>query len=261
MVYYITDFFSKNWSNLLLALVGLSAVWIYKTQEKEKIKDAAAIIVLQIDELQKRIREIQSYITNKGLNLSAFYESLPLMDINYWNKYKHIFIRKIDNKSYDNFNKFYQYVSCIQEQQELMRNLQKNYFFVKQNAISNVEFSFIIETLKEVDNSIISPEQLQNLMSSFPKSDDNSNNEQTIYNMILQLQQRNPNIDMERFWGIYQNKRERFIKITNSDSLTPYTPTQISETIQTTLDQYSLLNIDGLDGYRKLRELAQIDKK
>jgi len=43
----------------------------------------------------------------------------------------------MDNKSYNNLNKFYQYILYIQEQQDLLRNLQKNYFFVKQNAISN----------------------------------------------------------------------------------------------------------------------------
>ena len=155
------DFLKVNWVNLGLILVGLSAVWIYKMQEKGKLRDAACMIVLQINELQKRVQEIQSYITNQGLNLTAFYESLPLIDVNYWNNYKHLFVRKIDNKSYDSINKFYQYVTSMQEQQELLRNLQRNYFYVKQNAICNVEISFIIETLKEVDCSSISSNQLQ----------------------------------------------------------------------------------------------------
>lgn len=155
------DFLKVNWVNLGLILVGLSAVWIYKMQEKGKLRDAAYMIVLQINELQKRVQEIQSYITNQGLNLTAFYESLPLIDVNYWNNYKHLFVCKIDNKSYDSINKFYQYVTSMQEQQELLCNLQRNYFYVKQNAICNVEISFIIETLKEVDCSSISSNQLQ----------------------------------------------------------------------------------------------------
>jgi hypothetical protein len=122
----IIDFISKNWlgiSNFLIIIVGLSAVWIYKAQEKSKIQDAASLIVLQIDELQIRMQEIQSYITEQGLNFSAFYESLLLIDTNYWSKYKHLFVRKMDNKSYNNLNKFYQYILCIQEQQDLLRNL------------------------------------------------------------------------------------------------------------------------------------------
>ena len=159
----LINFIKDNWVNLGLIIVGLSAVWIYKAQEKEKMRDAASLVVLQIDELQKRVQEIQSYITNQGLNLTAFYESLPLIDVNHWKNYKHLFIRKIDTKSYDSINKFYQYVTSMQEQQELMRNLQKNYFFVKQSALCNVEISFIVETLKEVDSSSVSSKQLQEL--------------------------------------------------------------------------------------------------
>ena len=113
----IIEFISKNWlgiSNFLIIIVGLSAVWIYKAKEKSKLQDAASLIVLQIDELQLRMQEIQSYITEQGLNFSAFYESLLLIDTNYWSKYKHLFVRKMDNKSYNNLNKFYQYILCIQ---------------------------------------------------------------------------------------------------------------------------------------------------
>jgi len=260
----VIEFIGRNWisiSNFLIILVGLSAVWIYKAQEKAKIQDAASLIILQIDELQIRMQEIQSYITEQGLNFSAFYESLLLIDTNYWNKYKHLFVRKIDNKSYNNLNKFYQYVLCIQEQQELLRNLQKNYFFVKQNAISNTEFMYINETLREVEQSIISQEQLQNLINSIPKDGDNGMNQQTISNLIIQLQQKNPNIDVERFWTIYQNKRQLFLNITNGNSLTTYTPAQISTTIQAVLKQYALLEITGIEGYKKLRKMANMTDK
>lgn len=255
------QFFVEHWTNIsqfFLILVGLSAIVIYKLQEKNRIKDAASLIILQIDELQGRVQEIQSYITDRGLNMSAFYESLPLMDVNYWNEYKHLFIRKIDNKSYNNFNKFYQYVSCMQEQQELLRNLQRSYFFVKQQAISNCEFAYICETLKEVDNSIITPEQISSLLNSVPTGENNEDNRQIMHNVLLQLQQKNPNIDMERFWGIYQGKRQRFINITDQESLTTYTPTQIASTLQAMLNQIRLLEMAGTQGYNKLRQLAKM---
>ena len=46
----LLDFLKANWVNLGLILVGLSAVWIYKMQEKGKLRDAACMIVLQINE-------------------------------------------------------------------------------------------------------------------------------------------------------------------------------------------------------------------
>lgn len=204
---------------------------------------------------------MQSYITEQGINFSAFYESLLLMDTNNWNKYKHLFVRKIDNKSYNNLNKFYQYILCIREQQELLRNLQKNYFFVKQNAISNTEFMYICETLREVQQSIITPEQLQTLHNSIPKDGENGLNQQIISNLEIQLQQKNPNIDIERFWAVYPNKRQLFLNITNGNSLTAYTPMQISTTIQAVLKQYVLSKITGTDGYKKLRKIANMADK
>ena len=254
------DFLKANWVNLGLILVGLSAVWIYKMQEKGKLRDAACMIVLQINELQKRVQEIQSYITNQGLNLTAFYESLPLIDVNYWNNYKHLFVRKIDNKSYDSINKFYQYVTSMQEQQELLRNLQRNYFYVKQNAICNVEISFIIETLKEVDCSSVSSNQLQSFFQEVSTASAEKQSE-ILTNLVKQIEQNNPDIDMSRFWSIYQSKRKRFISITNGDSLTPYTPEQISSTLQSLLKQYVLLEIAGIEGYRTLCKIAKMINK
>ncbi len=261
----IFEFLQANWSDILIILVGLSAVGIYIVQERRKIKDAASLVVLQIDELQIRVQEIQSYITEQGLNFNAFYESLPLMEVNYWNKYKHLFIRRIDNKSYNTFNKFYQYISCIQEQQDLFRNLLKNYFFVKQSSISNVEFNYICETLKEVESSLISPEQLQALLDSIPKGNENEKEneiiQQTLSNFFAQLQQKNSNIDAERFWTIYGNKRNRFLTIVNNNALTTYTPMQVFTTLQAVLKQYVLLEIAGTDGYRKLCKIAKITNK
>ena len=241
-------------------MVGSFALLIYIFQERNKIKNAASLVILQIDELQTRVQEIQSYITDQGLNFSAFYESLPLMDENYWSEYKHLLIRKIDNKSYDNFNKFYPYIACMQEQQELLRNLQKNNFFVLQNMLSNAEYTFILETFKEVDNSIVTSAQLHELLNSIPKSED-GNSAQTFSNLIEQLCQRNPNIDADRFWTVYRNKRDRFRAVIDSNELIPYTPLQISITLKAVLEQYKLLEILGTEGYRKLRKLAKmIDK-
>lgn len=70
---------------------------IYLLQEQKKRVEAASLIVMQINELQNRLREFSSYIVEGQLNSSAFYESLPLMGENYWAKYKHYFVRKMDH--------------------------------------------------------------------------------------------------------------------------------------------------------------------
>lgn len=106
----IFDFLSKNWVNLSLVIVGSFAMIIYKLQECQKLKDAASLIIIQIDDLQERIREIATYINDDKLSETAFYESLPLIDRNFWDEYKHCFLSKMDSQSYSLINTFYKYV-------------------------------------------------------------------------------------------------------------------------------------------------------
>ena len=124
------DFIVKNWVNMCLVIVGAFALVIYILQERRKKIDAASLIVLQIDEVQEKLREISTFIVEGKLNDTAFYESLSLMEENYWSKYKHYFVRDIDSTSYGSLNQFYNYVAGVQEQQLLMKALQKNNFYL-----------------------------------------------------------------------------------------------------------------------------------
>ena len=102
-----------------------------------------------------------------------------------------------------------------------------------------MEISFIIETLKEVDCSSVSSNQSQSFFQEVSSASAKKQSE-ILTNLVKQVEQNNPDIDMGRFWSIYQSKRKRFISITNGDSLTSYTPEQISSTLQSLLKQYVL---------------------
>ena len=114
-------FISTNWLDILLVIVGASAFFIYWAQERRKVSEAAALIVMQVEDLLKRIREIGSYISEGNLNDTAFYESQILFKTDYWNQYKHYFIRKLDSFSFNTFDEFYNCVAEILEQQEFTK--------------------------------------------------------------------------------------------------------------------------------------------
>lgn len=211
-------------SQFLLIIVGASAILVYEWQEKGKIRNAASLCVLQIDEMQERMREIQSFISNnKQLNATAFYESLPIMEVNYWDKYKHLLIRKVDSKSCSNFDKFYQYISCVREQQQLIRNLQRNFFFLQQSEIVRCEFLYINET-----------------------------NGAFVVNNPVSYGANISSIQM------YNNKTQHLFDFVNKNMITLYIPEQIAMTLEAVFRQYALLEITGTEGYRKLRKLAKI---
>lgn len=126
----IGRFIGENGLNILLVIVTASAFFVYWVQERRKVSEAASLIVMQVEDLQKRIREIGSYISEGTLNDTAFYESQSILKKDYWDQYKHYFIRKLDSFSFNIFDEFYNCATEILEQQELMKNLQKNYFFI-----------------------------------------------------------------------------------------------------------------------------------
>ena len=135
--------------NGLLLVTGFFAIIIYWLQERKKKIEAASLIVAQINEIQDSAKEIASYISNGQLNDIAFYEMLPIISDNMWEKYKHYFVKKMDARSYSTINEFYNYAQEMQEQQSLMKNMQKNFFILTQNIVANAESQYINANLMQ----------------------------------------------------------------------------------------------------------------
>lgn len=115
------------------------------------------------------------------------------MEINYWNQFKHYFVRKMDQKSFSTLNLFYDYVCEIQEKQLLLKNLQKNSFFQIQNILSGAE---------------------SQLIATGP-------------GQIWMTATQGQGSTMDQFWAIYKLQQERLKFIINQNALTEYTPVQI----------------------------------
>lgn len=216
------SFLENNWVNILLVIVGTFALIIYKLQERRKRIDAASLIILQIDEVQERLREISTYIVDGSLNETAFYESLPLIEENYWSKYKHYFVRDMDATSCASLNQLYNYISGVQEQQMLMKNLQKNNFNMTQTLIANIETQLIS------------------------------------YNMTAQqVVGQNWNFDMIPILNIFRQQKEQLKTIITQDSFIQYIPIQIRISLDKILKEYSMLEIVGTDGYQLLKKMSK----
>lgn len=119
---------------------------------------------------------------------------------------------------------------------------------------------FIENTLKEVDSTAISSKQYDELLKHLPLSPENEQTKQIFSLSLRQLQQQNPNIDMQRFWKIYANKNEWLINVINQNALSICIPLQVVETLKIILKQYSSLEIVAQEGYKELSNLAGITK-
>ena len=193
------EFIKDNWANILLIIVGSFALATYILQERKKKIDAASLIVLQIDEFQERLREISTFIVDGQLNETAFYESLPLMDTDYWNKYKHYFVRKMDATSYTALNQLYEYVSEIQEQQMLMKAFQKNSFQITQNVLANIESQFIVADLNNACTGVTA-QNITSAMGNMIPQGVSEADRNTLNAMVQQIAAQNPNFDMNELY-------------------------------------------------------------
>lgn len=250
------EFLQENFLDILLVLVGLTAFIVYFLQEREKRREAAALIYLQINEIQKSIEEISSYIIEGQLNATAFYESLQLIEENYWSKYKHYFVNRIDGKSFESINKLYKYALEIQDQQSLMKNMQKNTFFITQNLMANIESQYLLEGLK--DKSNLDLNKLTTFLDkTFPQSVTKEEKE-NILNLFSQNGKEISSKDWDLFWKKYNQQREDLKYTINNKVFDEYIPVQIRMSLEKIIKQYMFLNIDALTGYAKIKKISKL---
>lgn len=249
-------FFADNWVNLGLVIVGSFAMIIYLLQEHRKRIEAASLIIMQINELQNRLREFSSYIVEGQLNSSAFYESLPLMGDNYWDKYKHYFIQKMDHKSFADINLFYEFASEIQEQQLLLKQLQKDSFFLTQRVLTNVEEQLIAGALNG-QYVAVSPQSFAVALNACIPENAPEEIKSTLNTVAQQFTNQNFNFDLQQFSNNYNQQKQRLEMIINQNALTTYLPVQIRISMEKKLREYSMLNISGNFGYQMLHKLSE----
>lgn len=253
----IVEFLYENWLNVLLVIVGASAFITYWLQGRRKISEAASLIVMQVEDLQKRMREMKTYISEGQLNDTAFYESQVLFKTDYWDQYKHYFIRKLDSFSFSTFDEFYSCASEVMEQQELMKSLQKNDLFLTQQTIMQMEANLLLQTLNSVNHPPVdNSKAIDGIMSTCPETI-TTEQKSAIENMLQQVSNASGVTDSNLFWNLYSKDRQTILLAFNKGAFTRYTPVQIKVSLQKALGQFDSITIIGCKGYNKLKKLAK----
>ncbi|NGX53627.1 MAG: hypothetical protein K1000chlam4_00343 [Chlamydiae bacterium] len=90
---------------LVTITVGSVAWLIYYLQKRDKKREAAAIILMEIRLAEKRIEEIKR---SKRINPNIF---SPLLISTRWNEYNHFFVNNLDKDEMDAIDNFYN--DCI----------------------------------------------------------------------------------------------------------------------------------------------------
>lgn len=243
--------------NGLLVVGGLAAYVIYYLQRRAKKRDAAALIVTQIEELKDKLLQIDNIVINKAIDEKLFYETLDIIPDNQWEKYKHIFIKKMDYNSFKTINVFYNSILSIKEQLAFTKQLLRQQFFNIQGMLDSNCNAAILETL----NLSLSPGEFVDLkhfiMNSAEINNANEDNKNNVLKMLNLFEKSYLNHDANQFWKIYNQKKELLISVINSGAYPRYVPEQIAETLGKEIKRVESIEIIGSEGYRKLKKIAK----
>jgi cbb3-type cytochrome oxidase subunit 3 len=112
MIEAIWDFLN---SNLFIAIVtllaGLVAYFIYRKRNKNFKKDAANILLLEIQNAERQLKVAREQMTKNAILVDNAY----VMPTESWSKNKYMFVRDFDRDEWDTINSFYEKCGLFDE--------------------------------------------------------------------------------------------------------------------------------------------------
>ena len=248
----------NNIINVLLVIGGLTAFLVYYLQCKTKKRDAAALIVTQVEELKEKILQINNISFDNSINEKAFYETLDIITDNQWEKYKHIFIKKMDSYSFKTINNFYESILSIKEQLVFVKQLQHQQYFNIQGMLHSNCNKFILDTIEFSGSANGINDFKQFVINKETSNEDEDKQKKLMINVLDDLFKANQSYDINQFWKIFNSKKELLKNIVNSEPYIHYIPLQVSETFNKAIKNINSIEIVGCDGFRKLKKIARI---
>ena len=233
----------------LLVFGGFGAFIVYWWQKRNEKSDAASLVVLQIEDLTYKLLEVNDMIVDGMINETSFYETLDIINDNQWEKYKHLFVNKIDSFSYKIINSFYEYTLSIKEQLSLAKRLQQNQYFNIQGMLDSNCNAILMDNLNK---SMIN---LKDLTENIPTS---NNNDEMTKSLISNNITSEEDINYSKIYQRCNATKDIFKKIINCDPYILYIPKQIAVTLTKQLTKVNSLDVIGCEGYKKLKKIAKI---
>jgi len=89
-------------------IVGFIAFWLYQKQKRDSKKDAANILLLEIQNAKRQLAVATKQLKDAGTDETKMLaEDTFLMPNESWSKYKYLFVRDFDRDEWDSLSSFY----------------------------------------------------------------------------------------------------------------------------------------------------------
>lgn len=120
MIKILLDILKVYHASISTLLAGGVAWYLYYKAKKDEIRTATKTIILEIKEAEKIIK---FFLDIKNRNESYPTDFFKVTPYKAWNKYSHLFIKKLNNDEYEQINDFYKKCEILE------KYIEKNYNF------------------------------------------------------------------------------------------------------------------------------------
>ena len=105
------NYIQNNLTDLLLIVVGLSAVAVYIWQKKDQRCAAATLVKEQIDTIERNV-----FILKNDANLGniSVYRSKSILIENHWEHQKHLLVKKLSHSEIETIQRFFDNATQIE---------------------------------------------------------------------------------------------------------------------------------------------------
>lgn len=135
-------FLDSNFSQtIIILLTGLVAFAIYIINKHVEKRDAARIILNEIRIAEKAIQDINNHKRISELSI--------ILPNNNWERYKHLFIKKLDQDDFNLINDFYYKCSYAEQYRKLYYDILNNSVMVKAIYMQEKLIDLMMKTIFE----------------------------------------------------------------------------------------------------------------
>lgn len=149
------SFWDTNlFQTIVMIVVGFVAYWIYLCQKRDELEKAAAIVKLEIDNIEEALGRLKLTVVSEDI-----YKTAPLYQTLEWFNVRSLFIGKLGIEHINAINKFYNMVIVCEDARNRMKEAVHLNRVDKINAVQ-----FHIESiLCKIAENNVDKESLENL--------------------------------------------------------------------------------------------------
>ena len=117
-------FIDSNFFQTIILIITVSVtIWIYFYQKGAERRDAARVIVMQIDSIDQKTEQLVRVVGNdiNSFDVERLWKIENVIENNIWQEYRHLFVKKLNYNEIVALNNYYDSVVIIKCQQSKIK--------------------------------------------------------------------------------------------------------------------------------------------